>query len=160
CHHVLKFRASCRRRKRRLLHGTCPSAPRHNHRNAGFIRQQHAPVAHLPDESGVPRERDIVHWWQCPGCVAQIILETAGCGCLLAIYRSLSRSTFDKPKNLWNFVRSFGNLAATGGTPALRSIWATLFSGHDVRILEGKQKGFERQGLIVIQKFFADSKEI
>jgi hypothetical protein len=42
-------------------------APRHHHRNAGFIRQQHAPVAHLPDESGVPRERGIVHWWQCRG---------------------------------------------------------------------------------------------
>jgi len=42
-------------------------APRHHHRNAGFIRQQHAPVAHLPDESGVPRGRGIVHWWYCPG---------------------------------------------------------------------------------------------
>jgi hypothetical protein len=38
-------------------------APRHHHRNAGFIRQQHTPVAHLPDESGVPRGRGIVHWW-------------------------------------------------------------------------------------------------
>jgi hypothetical protein len=38
-------------------------ALRHHHRNAGFIRQQHTPVAHLPDESGVPRERGIVHWW-------------------------------------------------------------------------------------------------
>jgi hypothetical protein len=30
-------------------------APRHRHRNAGFIRQQRAPVARLPDKSGVPR---------------------------------------------------------------------------------------------------------
>jgi hypothetical protein len=34
----------------------------HHHRNAGFIRQQPAPVAHLPDESGVPRGRGIAHW--------------------------------------------------------------------------------------------------
>jgi hypothetical protein len=33
--------------------------PQHQHRNAGFIRQQHAPFAHLPDESGVPRGRGI-----------------------------------------------------------------------------------------------------
>jgi hypothetical protein len=25
------------------------------HRNAGFIRQQHAPVEHLPNESGIPQ---------------------------------------------------------------------------------------------------------
>ena len=34
----------------------------------------------------------------CKGRVAQIILETAERGWRLAIYRSLSRSTFDKPK--------------------------------------------------------------
>jgi hypothetical protein len=36
-----------------------------HHRNAGFIRQQHAPGTPLPDESGVPRGRGVLPWRRC-----------------------------------------------------------------------------------------------
>jgi hypothetical protein len=52
------------------------------------------------------------------GRVAQIILETAERGCL-------SRSTFDNPKTRGISCTHLAILVAAGGTPALRSIWAT-----------------------------------
>src|ERR1035437_2134462 len=52
------------------------------------------------------------------GRVAQIILKTAERGCL-------SRSTFDNPKNRGISCAHLAIRAAAGGTPALRSIWAT-----------------------------------
>jgi len=52
------------------------------------------------------------------GRVAQIILETAERGCL-------SRNTFDNPKTRGISCAHLAIRAAAGGTPALRSIWAT-----------------------------------
>jgi hypothetical protein len=46
-------------------------------------------------------------------------------GCLLAIYRSLSRSTFDNPKTCKISCAHSAIRAAADGTPALRSFWAT-----------------------------------
>jgi hypothetical protein len=52
------------------------------------------------------------------GRVAQIILEPAERGCP-------SRSTFDNPKTRGISCAHLAILPAAGGTPALRSIWAT-----------------------------------
>jgi hypothetical protein len=57
------------------------------------------------------------------GHVAQISLETAERGCL-------SRSTFDNPKTRGISCAHMAILAAAGGTPALRSIWATRPRGY------------------------------
>jgi len=54
------------------------------------------------------------------GRVAPIILEKAERGCLLAIYRSLSRSTFQNPKTRGIAYAHLAIQAAAGGTPALR----------------------------------------
>jgi hypothetical protein len=63
-HYSIEIIAVLTKRGRTLAIG----APRHHHRNAGFIRQQHAPVAHLSDKSGVPRGHGIVHWAAASGC--------------------------------------------------------------------------------------------
>jgi hypothetical protein len=54
------------------------------------------------------------------GRVAQIILEPAERGCL-------SRSTFDNPKTRGISCAHSVTQTAAGGTPALRSFWATRF---------------------------------
>jgi hypothetical protein len=73
---------------------------RHHRRNAGFIRQQHAPAAQLPDESGVPRGHGIVHWWQCPD--AQTTFRTTEFTLLVVcLHYYLVSGFFKNTANLW-----------------------------------------------------------